>query len=113
MLCVIALVAPTSAHAQSRDTAQARDRPSTGRTPAADPAEPCCNVVGISAEQGIVTARETATGYTFRFHVRDQATLAGIKVGDAVWANLTAGTVKLRRNDSEPCCSVMAAPARP
>jgi Cu/Ag efflux protein CusF len=68
-------------------------------------------VVKIDAAVRIVTARETATGYTFRFAVKDRKLLASIKVGDPVFADFVAKTVKLRATDATPCCGIIPTPS--
>jgi hypothetical protein len=69
----------------------------------------CCTVVAIDAPASMVTARETASGYTFRFAVTNAKQLATIKVADPVWADFGAKTVKLREQGIA-CCSIMAGP---
>jgi Cu/Ag efflux protein CusF len=93
MLLLLGL--PTVASAQRRDTTTA-----------------CCRVVRLDAANGQVTARETATGYTFRFAVKDRRIRAAIKIGDAVWADFATKAVKLNTNDSEPCCAIVQMPAQ-
>ena len=72
----------------------------------------CCRVVRLDAATGQVTARETATGYTFRFAVKDRRIRGAIKIGDAVWADFATKAVKLNTNDGEPCCSIVEMPAQ-
>lgn len=91
--CVAVAVgaAPARAHAQARDPA------------------PCCMVVRVDTAHAIVTARETATGFTFRVEVRAKRALASLKVGDKVWANFTAKKVRLAAGDSL-CCPILDGP---
>lgn len=90
----------TDVAAQTRDTARTHTRP------AASPA--CCSVVRIDSARSIVTARETATGFTFRFEVKTRRLLRAIKLGQPVWADFTTKTVKLRAADATPCCGIIA-----
>ncbi|MGH7717953.1 MAG: hypothetical protein ACREON_03795 [Gemmatimonadaceae bacterium] len=60
-------------------------------------------------DRRIVTARETATGYTFRFELGDRKRLTALKIGDAVWANFATKGVRLRANELEPCCNIVDA----
>jgi hypothetical protein len=79
------------------------------KTPSAPAPSHCCTVVGIDTGALAVTARETASGYTFRFAVNNARQLAAIKVADPVWADFGAKSVKLREQDAA-CCSIMAGP---
>ncbi len=45
------------------------------------PGEPCCNITNIDSATGVVTGKVNATGKTFRFKVKQQRTLASLKVG--------------------------------
>ena len=74
-------------------------------------AEPCCNIVAISVTDGVVTARETASGYTFKFKLTDKKLLSVLKVGDKVWADFAAKKVRLLKADAQPCCAIIANPA--
>lgn len=97
------LVAPDAVPAQSRDTvaAKARSRPAV-------PA--CCLVVRLEAASPIVTARETATGYTFRFELENRRRRVALKVGDPVWADFGTNTVKLESTERKPCCAIVNSP---
>ena len=114
LACVIAsvFVPVQRASAQTRDSSAAKARPVSPirREPTA--ASPCCGVVKIDAAARIVTARVTATGYTFRFEVKDRRLLSSIKVADKVWADFAAKTVKLRATDIAPCCGIISMPSR-
>jgi hypothetical protein len=67
-------------------------------------------VARVDSSAGIVTARETATGFTFRFRVANRRLLRSIKVADKVWADFVAKAVKLSPTDSTWCCAILAAP---
>jgi hypothetical protein len=69
------------------------------------PVEPCCNITALNLATGIVTAREGATGRTFRFEVKDAALLKSLKVGQAVFADF--GSSKVRIHGVEPCCGII------
>ena len=100
------LLAPGAVPAQSRDTAAANQRPRPAAAPAtAVPA--CCRVVRLEAASPIVTARETATGYTFRFELQNRRRRAALKVGDPVWADFGTNTVKLESTERKPCCAIV------
>ena len=105
--CTVLLLGfPAAAFGQVRDTVATRSRPvQTGEATA------CCRVVRLEAATGQVTARETATGYTFRFAVKDRRLRAAIRIGDAVWADFATKAVKLRTSESEPCCSIVEMPS--
>jgi hypothetical protein len=97
------LLAPGSVPAQSRDTVAAKARP-RATVPA------CCLVVRLEGASPIVTARETATGYTFRFELENRRRRAALKVGDPVWADFGTNTVKLESTDRKPCCAIVTSP---
>lgn len=77
------------------------------------PEEPCCSVVRLDLASSIVTARDLATGYTFRVEVRSKKLLSTIKVGDKVWANYTVKRVRLSATGDSLCCPILetSAPA--
>jgi hypothetical protein len=79
--------------------------------PSATPA--CCSIVRIETPKSLVTARETATGFTFRFAVKTKRLLATLKIGQPVWADFAAKTVKLRATDDQPCCAIVDTPPVP
>jgi hypothetical protein len=97
------LLAPGAVPAQSRDTAAAKARP-RATVPA------CCLVVRLEDASPIVTARETATGYTFRFELENRRRRAALKVGDPVWADFGTNTVKLASTERKPCCAIVTSP---
>jgi Cu/Ag efflux protein CusF len=75
----------------------------------ATPGSPCCGIVSINAN-GVVTAKETQTGRTFQFQVKDQAVLASLHVGQSVWADFAAQAVALAAG-AQPCCGIVGARA--
>ena len=91
------LMAPTAARGQSQ------------------PAQPCCNVVRVDLASSIVTARDLATGYTFRVEVRSKKLISSLNVGDKVWANYTVKRVRLGATGDSLCCPILepSAPAAP
>jgi hypothetical protein len=99
------LARPDAARSQSRDTVPL-SAPRQAAEPVAAPA--CCLVVRIDSERSIVTARETATGFTFRFAVKTRRLLATLKIGNPVWADFANKTVKLKATDVQPCCAIVA-----
>lgn len=103
------LLVPLVVPAQSRDTATAKARP-----PADHRERPalaaCCRVVRLDTASAVVTARETATGYTFRFEVKSRQLRASLKIGDPVWADFAAKTVRLETSALEPCCKIASSP---
>lgn len=100
---------PNAARSQSRDTTLSKlpARASVSATPA------CCAVVRVEGAKSLVTARETATGFTFRFAVKNRRLLGTLKVGQPVWADFAARTVKLKATDASPCCAIVETPPPP
>jgi len=96
------LVLPREVESQSRDSTPVASRP---RAPSAAPA--CCTIVRIDTVRSIVTARETATGFTFRFVVKGRRLLTTLRVGNPVWADFAGNSVKLRATDAAPCCAIV------
>jgi hypothetical protein len=72
---------------------------------AANPASPCCNITAIDNATGVVSARVTATGQTFRFKVTDAALRPSLKLGQGVYANFKANQVSV--NGEDPCCAIV------
>lgn len=103
-------VLPNAARSQSRDSAAAKARQSAVLSAAA-PA--CCSIVRIETQRSIVTARETATGFTFRFSVKTRRLLGTLKIGQPVWADFATKTVKLKATDIAPCCAIVETPPSP
>ena len=102
-LGVLAAV-PNVTSSQSRDSLK---RPG-GAVPSAPAA--CCAIVRIDTAKSLVTARETATGFTFRFAVKTRRLLGALKVGQPVWADFAAKTVKLKAADTVACCNIIETP---
>lgn len=75
------------------------------------PASPCCGIVSIDAATGLVTARVTATGYTFEFKVTNPRTLTSLRVGQGVFANFGGKQVSL--DGRSACCSITSGPSAP
>ncbi len=96
---------PNVALSQSRDSVKT---PADSVAPVVTPA--CCSIVRIEPAALVVTARETATGFTFRFHVKSRRLVASLKVGQPVWADFVAKTVKLKADDRTPCCTISDTP---
>ena len=67
----------------------------------------CCSIVRVDTMTSVVTARETATGYTFRFVVKTRRVLRALRIGQSIWADFTTSTVKLHPTDAKPCCGIM------
>jgi hypothetical protein len=106
-LCVACLL-PGIMFAQGRDSTKV---PLSKQLPSAVPA--CCAIVRIESEKLLVTARETATGFTFRFSVKNRRVLGTLKIGQPVWADFTAKTVKLKATDAQACCAIVETPPAP
>ena len=100
LLCVLGVV-PNAAQAQRADSASVAPL-------AATPA--CCSIVRIETPKSLVTARETATGFTFRFTVKNRRVLTTLKIGQPVWADFAAKTVKLKATDTTACCGIVETP---
>lgn len=104
------LIWPNAAHSQSRDSTVSK--PTAGAATLSAPPS-CCAIVRVEVAKSIVTARETATGFTFRFTVKNRRLLGTLKVGQPVWADFAAKTVKLRATDASPCCAIVETPPPP
>jgi hypothetical protein len=87
-----------------RDTSSVRPQGSTSA--AAEPA--CCVVVRVDLDRSMITARELATGFTFRFEPKSRRAIRALKPGQPVWADFTRKTVKLAARDTVPCCAIIA-----
>ena len=98
---------PNVALSQSRDSSKTP----LGVAPVVTPA--CCSIVRIEPAASVVTARETATGFTFRFTVKSKRLLATLKISQPVWADFAAKTVKLRATDIASCCAIVESPPPP
>ncbi len=71
----------------------------------------CCTVVRIDLTTSSITARETATGYTFRVEVANRKHLSAVKVGDKVWASFGARKVRLEAAGDSLCCDIIETPS--
>jgi hypothetical protein len=107
MLCIVAAL-PHVADAQSRDSARKTLSNADSTAPPA-----CCSIVRIESAKSLVTARETATGFTFRFTVKNRRLLGTLKISQPVWADFAAKTVKLKATDVTPCCAIVETPPPP
>ena len=87
-LC-LGVITPDRVWAQARDTTH------------------CCTVVRIDAGRREVTARETATGYTFLVEVKNRKHLAAVRIGDKVWANFAVRKVRLEAAGDSLCCAIV------
>ena len=65
----------------------------------------CCQITGVNASAGTVTAKVNTTGQTFQFKAHPQQ-LSTLKVGQSVFANLKAKQVSL--NGTQACCQIIA-----
>lgn len=97
------------ASAQSGDTAS-KSRPAAAQQASA-PA--CCSIVRIDADKLTITARETATGFTFRFALRERRLLTELKIGQPVWADFSTKTVRLKAASASPCCAILETQEKP
>ena len=70
-------------------------------------AQPCCGITAIDAANGLVTARDAATGRTFQFEVDSRALLGSLRVGQRVW--LSAARDRVSLDNGEPCCNIVGA----
>lgn len=77
---------------------------------AAQAAEPCCTITAIDKQTGVVTAVVKQTGRQFQFEAPNAQTLAGLKVGQGVYANLRSQQVSL--DGKKACCRIIMASAR-
>jgi len=66
--------------------------------------DPCCGIVAIEGDRGIVTAVETATQRTVQFRATP-AVLKTLTIGKKVWLDLAGRKVSL--NGTEPCCAMV------
>jgi hypothetical protein len=75
-----------------------------------------CVITAIDARTGIVSAKVNASGAAFQFRVvaqfgvTDAKLLAGLRVGQTVYANLTTNQVSL---DGKKMCCVITSPPQP
>lgn len=62
----------------------------------------CCAIVGFEPVNGIVTAKDRATGRTFQFKVADPRLFKALKIGQPVDADLKTMRASLRVTGFEP-----------
>jgi hypothetical protein len=110
VVIALSLAGAARAQAQSRDTTPAKEM-TVARPAASLPA--CCTVVRLDTTRSIFTARETATGYTFRFSVKDRRLQRTLKVGNPVWADFATKKVTLGAADAQPCCAILDTQEKP
>ncbi|MGQ0766003.1 MAG: hypothetical protein ACT4OZ_10085 [Gemmatimonadota bacterium] len=110
LIAGVLLAAGPQAVAQSGDTTTSKPR-----RPAVQPmaTPPCCSIVRIEARRSLVTARERSTGFTFRFAVRSRRLIDSLTIGQPVWADFAARTVKLSATQPQPCCAIIDIPPTP
>lgn len=96
-LCAAGLWLPGQAGAQSGDTSKVKASAPTE-------AAACCSVVRIEPQRSMVIARETATGFTFQFTVKNRRRLTAMKIGDKVWVDFMTKAVKLTPAEAAVCC---------
>jgi predicted small secreted protein len=101
---VVLSCVPNVSEGQGRDTSTAAARI---RAAADSAAPPCCTVVRLDSASAIVTARETATGYTFRFEMKNRRLRESLGIGDPVWADFANKRVKLNVTDEHQCCTIV------
>lgn len=73
-------------------------------------ATPCCDVVSIDRLNGIVTARDSKTGRTFKFEVDSRSLLKTLRVGQKVWRNEDAkhkDWIEVGFTEGVPCCKIV------
>jgi hypothetical protein len=99
LIAVAALCLGQPLAAQSRDTSL--------KVQGAPSPPSCCSIVRVDTTKSVVTAREIATGYTFRFAVRTRRVLRALRIGQPIWADFTTNTVKLQPTDDKPCCGIL------
>ena len=80
------------------------------RTTNSTDGDPCCAITAINAATRIVSAR-TKTGTAFQFEVKNAALLKGLRVGQAVNADLNTGDVRIQ--GIEVCCSIIKPAVKP
>ncbi len=95
--------------------ARAQDSGTNGDVTRASLHDPCCMIVAVDAETGIVTVKVNATGNVFQFKPNGfspvdsyRAALASLKPGQAVYANFTNHQVSL--DGRTACCTMTSGP---
>ncbi len=71
-------------------------------------ATPCCQITGINAATGVVTAKVNATGQSFQFKPSSQTCWNAMRVGVAVYANFQARQISL---DGRTICGTIVSPS--
>jgi hypothetical protein len=71
---------------------------------------PCCAVIGIDARTGVITAKETATGRSFTFRLKNPNEMRSLRPGQPVYANFAASEVSLDGQNAGGQIIGMAAP---
>ena len=79
--------------------------------PAAYASVPCCQITAINSQTGVVTAKVNATGQVFQFKLNDAAQVRTLKVGQAIYANMTAKQVSL--DGKIPAGTILSTKAAP
>ena len=69
----------------------------------------CCSITAIDAKTEVVTAKVNASGAEFQFRVANANLLKGLRVGQGVYANLTAKQLSL--DGKSACCTIVSTPA--
>lgn len=100
LIVLMTLGASRRAASQTRDSALARPRLAGDSVPA------CCAIVRVDSRRRLLTARELATGFTFRFQRKDRRPFANVKPGQPVWADFAAKTVTLDAT-ADACCVIV------
>lgn len=72
---------------------------------------PCCGIVSINTQTGLVEAKETATGRLFQFQTTDSQLMQRLLAGQAIDADFAAGHVSV--DGAAPCCAIIAAAVSP
>lgn len=70
---------------------------------------PCCSITAINAATGVISGKVNASGAAFQFKVTNANVLKGLRVGQGVYANLTAKQVSLDGKTS--CCTIVSTAA--
>lgn len=73
-------------------------------------ADPCCSILTIGAN-GLVTARDSATGKTFQFHATNQAVRNSLRIGQKIHADF--GTQQVSVDGLQPCCAIVSVSGGP
>lgn len=69
---------------------------------------PCCSIVAVDANTGLVTGKISANGNTFEFKPNNPGILAGLKPGQAVYANFARHQASL--DGRTLCCTITNGP---